>query len=273
VWLEAFSQSAWSTGAGWGLLLTYAVYSRRQRDLSLEGFTTGLGNNSASLIAAIAIVATVFASLPEEGAMEVMQAGNEGLAFIWMPKIFAHDASLVGRLTTIAFFLALCFAAISSLISMTELAARVLIDMGFSRKKAVITVFVATVLLGAPSAMYMGVFKNQDWVWGLGLLVSGVLFVSCVMAYGVGRFRRRYLPSIERNVLGRHWFTVTVYGFIPLAFVAMIAWWFWSAWSWDPEGWLAPLSRCSVGTVLLQWGLVLGALVLVQLIRRRIDRR
>jgi len=29
IWLEGLSQSAWSTGAGWGLLLTYAVYMRK----------------------------------------------------------------------------------------------------------------------------------------------------------------------------------------------------------------------------------------------------
>ena len=35
-WLEALTQSAWSTGAGWGLILTYAVYVRRDEDVMLR---------------------------------------------------------------------------------------------------------------------------------------------------------------------------------------------------------------------------------------------
>ncbi|RMD97210.1 MAG: sodium-dependent transporter, partial [Calditrichaeota bacterium] len=48
VWLEALSQSAWSTGAGWGLILTYAVYMREKEDIVLNSFISGFGNNSAS---------------------------------------------------------------------------------------------------------------------------------------------------------------------------------------------------------------------------------
>jgi NSS family neurotransmitter:Na+ symporter len=47
VWLEALSQSAWSTGAGWGLILTYAVYVRGRQDVVLTSFLTGLGDSVA----------------------------------------------------------------------------------------------------------------------------------------------------------------------------------------------------------------------------------
>ena len=67
VWLAALSQSAWSTGAGWGLLLTYAAYMKSREDITVNAFLCGLGNNSASLLAAIVILPTVFALVPNRG--------------------------------------------------------------------------------------------------------------------------------------------------------------------------------------------------------------
>ena len=88
-WLEALTQSAWSTGAGWGMLLTYATYMRRNDDVVLNASTIGLGDNSASLLAGMAIVPTAFALLSNEEAQAAMASGNEGLTFIWIPQLFA----------------------------------------------------------------------------------------------------------------------------------------------------------------------------------------
>ena len=49
IWLEALTQNAWDTGAGWGLVLTYAVYMRSREDTALNAFVIGFGNNAISL--------------------------------------------------------------------------------------------------------------------------------------------------------------------------------------------------------------------------------
>ena len=51
VWLEALSQSAWSTGAAWGLVMTYGVYLRKKDDFVLTSYTTVFGDYAASLLA------------------------------------------------------------------------------------------------------------------------------------------------------------------------------------------------------------------------------
>lgn len=51
VWLEALSQSAWSTGAGWRLLMCYAIYAPARQRIGLSCVATGIGNNVASLLA------------------------------------------------------------------------------------------------------------------------------------------------------------------------------------------------------------------------------
>src|SRR5690606_8931271 len=81
----------------------------------------------------------------------VLGSGNNGLTFIWVPQIF--DTLPFGRWLTSIFFLALAFAAISSLIAMLELATRVLIDGGMPRGRAVALAGGLGFLLGVPSAL------------------------------------------------------------------------------------------------------------------------
>ena len=122
-WLEALTQSAWSTGAGWGLILTYAIYMRPDEDVVVNATAIGLGNNTASVLAGMAVVPTAFAILSESDALDAMAAGNTGLMFIWIPQLFARIPA--GGVFLSLFFLALFCAALSSLIAMIELATRI----------------------------------------------------------------------------------------------------------------------------------------------------
>ena len=259
VWLEALTQSAWSTGAGWGLILTYACYMRRDEDIVLNSVIIGLGNNSASLLAALAIVPTVFAFLPVEEARTVMDQGNNGLAFIYLPKLFGGMAG--GRFFAVVFFGALSVAALSSLIAMLELGVRLCMDMGMSRARGLGIIGSAAFLFGIPSALWMPFFNNQDWVWGVGLMVSGVLMAAAVWRFGPDRFRLECINAGGSDFQVGRWFNGLILILIPLEFAAMIGWWFYrSITSFDPEGWWNPLHASSVGTCIVQWGLVLALL-------------
>ena len=85
--------------------------------------------------------------------------------------------------------MALCFAAFSSLISQLELISRIFMDTGLSRKKAVVIVGICCFVLGFPSAISMGFFNNQDWVWAMGLVVSGSFFLMLVLKVGPRKIR------------------------------------------------------------------------------------
>ncbi|RMD50896.1 MAG: sodium-dependent transporter, partial [Ignavibacteria bacterium] len=125
VWLSALTQNAWDTGAGWGLILTYAVYMRRNEDIPLNASLIGFGNNSISLIAGIIIFSTVFALSGSEAMDVISQSGpaNTGLTFIYLPLLFSKMSSspAINYIFGVMFFLALTSAAISSLISLVEL--------------------------------------------------------------------------------------------------------------------------------------------------------
>jgi len=258
VYLEALSQSAWSTGAGWGLLLTYSVYSRPREHVVENSLVMGLSNNTASLLAALAVIPTVFALLPAAEALEVVKTPGEnstGLTFIWIPRLLGQGPG--GQLMLTLFFLALVLAALSSLISMVELGVRNLIDLGLRRKTATLLVTTLIVIAGTPSALFSRVFDNQDWVWGLGLLINGLLFCVAVRVYGVTRFRKGMI-NIEGNRdmrLGKAYEPVILW-LIPLLFTVLLAWWFYRSVGWEPGNWWNPFSTFSIGSVLIQWALI-----------------
>jgi NSS family neurotransmitter:Na+ symporter len=268
-WLEALTQSAWSTGAGWGLMLTYGIYLKRSQDAALTSATIGFGDNSASLLAGLAILPAVFAILSLESATAALQSGNEGLMFTWVPELF--NGMPGGIVLLPLFFLALCFAALSSLIAMIELATRILMDGGMARRKAVRVVTGAIIVFGLPSAMSLTVFRNQDWVWGVGLMISGLFISLLVTTYGSRRFRKEFVDITPGGIPVGVIFEVTLKYVIPALFVVMFGWWMYQAATvYDPDGWWNPdpfNHTFSVGTCLVQWGL---ALLLLLFFNRRL---
>lgn len=259
IWLQALTQNAWDTGAGWGLILTYAIYMRQREDVPLNAALIGFGNNSVSLLAGIMVLCTVFAINPA-ARDEIVGAGNEGLTFLWMPRLFAEMPG--GRFFMIFFFLALSFAAITSLISMIELAARNLIDAGMARRKAVLLVGGAGLVFGLPSARSVAFLHNQDWVWGVGLMLSGLFFALGARWFGLEKLRTEEINGEGCDLpVPRVWnFIVGVV--VPIEAVTLLVWWLWESRGWDPEGWLDPFRAETTGTVLLQFAIGLTALIL-----------
>ncbi len=290
LWMEALTQNAWDTGAGWGLVLCYAAYLREREDTALNAFVLPVANNVVSLLAGITVLCTVFSVVPglvaDMGAhperlarfpalaeavrggatvtpallqRTIFGAGNEGMTFIWIPQLMGTLP--LGRLVMFLFFAALAIAAMTSLIAMVELATRVLVDAGLGRDRAVRLVGVGAFLLGIPSALSLRVLKNQDWVWGVGLLLSGLFFSLAIIRYGVRRFREEQVNHPDSDIRIGRWWDVLMRLLVPVQAVVLLAWWLAEAWSWDPKGWLSPFAQENVGTVLFQFAVVLAALV------------
>ncbi len=289
IWVEALTQNAWDTGAGWGLVLCYAAYMRSQEDTTLNAVIVPAANNLISLVAGVMVLCTVFAVVPglvaefqnnpdtlaafpalaagladgQTLSPELMQstifgAGNEGLTFIWIPELFATMPG--GRTFMIAFFVALSFAAFSSLIAMIELATRVFIDAGMSRAKAIKLVAVGGFLLGMPSAINLGFLHNQDWVWAVALMVSGLFLAIAVIKYGADRFRQEQLNHEDSDLHIGRWWVFVIAVLVPIEAIGLAGWLLYNASKVD--GWLNPISEYNVGTVIVQFAVVLTGLLL-----------
>ena len=119
----------------------------------------------------------------------------------------------------------------------------------------------------------MGFFDNQDWVWGLGLMISGMFFLMIVLKIGPRRFRAEILRDAGGKLkIGRGFdFLVTI--LLPVQVIAMLAWWFYDSYKNNPEGWLNPFGKFTVGTVLFQWGIALGVFLLLNKTLTRLMKR
>ncbi|MCY4172367.1 MAG: sodium-dependent transporter [Bacteroidetes bacterium] len=277
LWLEALTQNAWDTGAGWGLVLTYGAYMQSRHGVVQNAVITGAGNNTVSLFAGMIIFGTVFAILGTEMSrpevLEIMQSSGPaatGLTFIWMPQLFATMPG--GHVFAILFFLGLSCAALSSLISMIEIVVRSVIDFGVNRSHAIIGVSLAVLVLGIPSAINLGFFENQDFVWGLALIISGAFMAFVVIRQGARSFREKEIDNLSSDwSCGRSWDIMMNY-IVPVLACALLGWWLWlSGTVYAPDTWYNPLDTFSLMTCIAQWGAVIGILlVLNRMISKRI---
>ena len=99
------------------------------------------------------------------------------------------------------FFLALSFAALTSMISTVELCVRNFVDHGFERTKAVIITGIAIFMFGLPSAVmwinfdatgvaFPQFLEVQDHIWGYGLMFSGLFIAITIWKFGYQTWRR-----------------------------------------------------------------------------------
>ncbi len=266
VWLNALTQNAWDTGAGWGLILTYAIYMRKREDISLNAALIGFGNNSVSLLAGITIFSTVFSLSSMNAMQQVTQSGpaNTGLTFIYLPLLFSKLSSnlIINIVFASLFFLALFFAALTSLISMVELSTRTLIDFGMKRKRAIIIVASIGFLLGFPSAININFLINQDWVWGVGLILSGAFISFSIIKYGINKFRTDIINGYGSDYKIGKWYNFIIGILIPVQAVALISWWLISSVEWDTEWW-NPFHIENAGTAVAQWLIILLVFIIL----------
>jgi len=265
-WLDALTQNAWDTGAGWGLFMTYAAYMKKEHGTVGNAFLTGIGNNTISLLAGIMIFGTVFAILKHEMGMsdpqvlEIMKTSgpaSTGLTFIWMPQLF--NKMFGGGILSILFFLGLTFAGFSSLIAMLELPSRVMVDTGMKRNKAIAVIVIMVFILGIPSARNLNFLSNQDFVWGVGLMISGAMIAAMIIKQGANEIRGEINSVVEDKKLGR-WWNYNITWFIPIAALILLIWWL--AQSFVPGEWFNPFRQFSFMSCIFQWGIVLLLLLI-----------
>lgn len=265
IWIEALSQSAWSTGAGWGLMMTLSSYTRSNEDVTLNTFIGAFGNNSASLLAGMAILPAVFALAPtDEAAIAYLQTGNQALTFTVIPMLFTQLPA--GEILSIIFFLTLSIAAFSSFLPMIELLQRNLGDFGLTRKRAFLLVIVIFLACGFPSAWSLAFFSNQDWVWGVGLIVSGLFILFAVAKYGTQKFKTNLIDIDSDMNVSNLYFRLFIWLNIPLA-IFLIYWWMsegYSTYPWfDETGSWNVIDVYSNASIVTQWGVVISGGILL----------
>lgn len=118
VWMEATGQMFFSLSIGFGLILTYASYVKKNDDIVLSGLTASATNEFAEVVLGGFI--TIPAAFLFLGAapLAVMQGSTLGLGFYTLPVVFGHMPA--GQFFGFLWFFLLFLAAITSSVSMLQ---------------------------------------------------------------------------------------------------------------------------------------------------------
>ncbi len=231
--LEALGHSFFTLSLGMGAMLTYGSYLSKHDDLISASAAITVLDTLVALMACLVLFPITFTYGMEP-------AAGPGLVFVNMPVAFNQ---LPGTsFWSLLFFVLLFFAALTSAISLLEVAAAYFIDeRGWARHKAVLFCGIAIFLLGVPSALANGteLFGAQfaaifghNWLDAFDYLASnwmlplGGLGIAIVMAYRVGDEARRTeialgseLGGIRAVYLG--WLQLLRY-VVPLAIILVM---------------------------------------------------
>ncbi len=219
--LEAVGHAFFTLSLGMGAMLTYGSYLKREDDLVSSAVAVSVLDTLVALMACLVLFPITFTFGMEP-------AGGPGLVFKNVPIALAQLPA--GGLLAVVFFALLVFAALTSAISLLEVAAAYFIDeRGWSRRKAVLVTGGAITALGIPSALsggtalfgerFAGAFLGKNWFDSFDYLASnwmlplGGIGIAVFVAWRVGGEARRaeFLRGTRFGAWYRTWLVVLRY--------------------------------------------------------------
>lgn len=161
--IEALGQSFYSLSIAMGCICTYASYFKRETNLT----------NSAMQIAAIDTVVAILAGLlifPAALSVGVNPDSGPSLIFITLPNVFEQAFGSIpwlGYIVSVAFYLLLSIAALTSNISLHEVCTSFLSEeLKVGRKRAAAMVSVGCIIVGALCSLSLG---GREWLQAFGM--------------------------------------------------------------------------------------------------------
>ncbi|HHI03906.1 MAG: sodium-dependent transporter [Candidatus Zixiibacteriota bacterium] len=141
--LSALGHAFFTLSLGMGAMITYGSYMKREVNILRDAVTISFLDTLIALIAGVAIYSMVFNYGLEP-------AAGPGLIFQTLPVLFAET----GPIVSVAFFVLLSFAALTSAISLLEVVVSYFVDeRKWSRVKATLTLGFLIYLTGLLSAI------------------------------------------------------------------------------------------------------------------------
>jgi NSS family neurotransmitter:Na+ symporter len=147
---DGLRQAFFSLSLGMGALITYGSYVDKKQNVVSSAAVISVADTSVAFLAGLMVFPLVFSKgmNPTEG---------PGLVFVVLPQVFNDMGPLLGRVVGGGFFLLLCFAALTSTISLLEVPAAYLVDQKkLPRKKVVWGLALGIFVVGIPSMISQG---------------------------------------------------------------------------------------------------------------------
>lgn len=167
-WLAAASQIFFSLSVGFGVIINYASYMKKNDDIALSGLTATATNELFEVgFGGMITLTAAFVFLGLSGTTAAVAGGSFSLGFATLPVVFAH-MGVFGNIVGALWFLMLFLAAITSSLSMYQPAvAHIKESLNYSHGKAT-TIIAAIGTAGAVLTLWFtagGSFWNTVDFW------------------------------------------------------------------------------------------------------------
>lgn len=188
--IGAMGQAFFSMSLGMGAMITYGSYLRKEENLPSATAWVAFFDTFIAIMAGFIIFPALFSQGMDP-------AGGPGLVFNILPVIFAKIPG--GIIFGPLFFLLLCIAALTSTVSLLEVASAYCIDeKKWTRKKSAMTMAIITLVVGIPSVLSynesipffkklplvnVSFFGLWDKIWSEIALSIGAFFIAIFVGY------------------------------------------------------------------------------------------
>ncbi|MBK5279362.1 MAG: sodium-dependent transporter [Bacteroidia bacterium] len=154
---DGLRQAFFSLSLGMGALITYGSYVSKNQNIVSSAAVISIADSSVAFLAGLMV-------FPMVAAINAYDVQGPSLVFVVLTEVFHNMGPIAGRIVGGSFFLLLCFAALTSTVSLLEVPAAYLVDQKkLPRKTVVWGLALLIFVLGLPSMLSQGMipFLNK----------------------------------------------------------------------------------------------------------------
>lgn len=170
---DGLKQAFFSLSLGMGTLITYGSYLGKKENIPKSAAIISAADTSVAFFAGLMVFPLVHFLQYKLNIDNVATAGPP-LVFIVLPQIFHEMGPFLGRVIGGAFFLLVCFAALTSTVSLIEVPVAFLVDQKKMKRKTVVWLMALIIfIIGLPTMMSQGMipwlnklffYRGQDFL-------------------------------------------------------------------------------------------------------------
>ena len=164
---DGLRQAFFSLSLGMGALITYGSYLPKGENIVSSAAVITLADTSVAFLAGLMV-------FPMVAALNAFDVQGPSLVFVVLTEVFHKMGPIMGRVVGGSFFLLLCFAALTSTISLLEVPVAYLVDQKkMPRKNVVWGIAILIFVVGIPSMVSQGLvpflsklsfYKDRDFL-------------------------------------------------------------------------------------------------------------
>jgi neurotransmitter:Na+ symporter, NSS family len=194
---DGLKQAFFSLSLGMGTLMTYGSYLSKKENIPSSAVIIASADTSVAFLAGLMVFPLVHFLQFQLGVDNVATAGPP-LIFIVLPQIFHEMGPALGRFVGGSFFLLVCFAALTSTVSLIEVPVAYLVDQKKMKRSTVVWIMALIIfIIGMPSMMSQGMipalnkltfYRGQDFLSFIADMCDISLTVGgCLMCIFISR--------------------------------------------------------------------------------------